>query len=145
MTNHHQNLQEPVIQSVIYMYIYIYRERERERCFWHHILAISRDVCRNGSQMFIEIYRVGDNRRTVNTSATPHICDQLGTENTCKTLFCLFIVMIWVLVCNNMYRYQHHFGLLYRNPTILRDGFDVASKWVNTGEFLFLLKYNDRE
>ena len=31
-----------------------------------------------------------------------------------------------------MYRYQHHFGLLYRNPprnpTILRgDGFDVAS------------------
>ena len=24
--------------------------------------------------------------------------------------------MIWVFVCNNMYRYQHHFGLLYRNP-----------------------------
>ena len=57
-----------------------------------------------------------------------------------------------------MYRYQHHFGLLYRNPprnpTILRgDGFDVASTEMgqqngdqqNTGEFLFLLKYNDRE
>ena len=74
--------------------IYIYREREsgrgrgRERCFWHHILAISPDVCRNGSHMFIEIYRVGDNRRTINTLTTPHICDQLGTENACKTLFC---------------------------------------------------------
>ena len=48
-----------------------------------------------------------------------------------------------------MYRYQHHFGLLYRNPTILRgDGFDVASTEMgqqNTGEFLFLLKYYDRE
>ena len=52
-----------------------------------------------------------------------------------------------------MYRYQHHFGLLYRNaphnPTILRgDGIDVASTEMgqqNTGEFLFLLKYNDRE
>ena len=52
-----------------------------------------------------------------------------------------------------MYRYQHHFGLLYRNPprnpTILRgDGVDVASTEMgqqNTGEFLFLLKYNDRE
>ena len=55
-----------------------------------------------------------------------------------------------------MYRYQHHFGLLYhnppRNPTILRgdarvDGFDVAGTEMgqqNTGE-LFLLKYNDRE
>ena len=68
---------------------------------------------------FIGIYRVGDNRRTVNTSTTPHICHQLGTENVCKTLLCQFIVMIWVPVCNNMYRYQHHFGLFYWNPTIL--------------------------
>ena len=67
---------------------YIYIERERHICFWHHILAISPAVCQNGSQMFIEIYRVGDNRRTVNTSTTPHIWDQLGTENACKTLFC---------------------------------------------------------
>ena len=28
-------------------------------------------------------YRMGDNRRTVNTSTTPYISDQSGTENTC--------------------------------------------------------------
>ena len=99
----------------------IYREREKERerhmsSFWHHILAISPAVCRNGSQWFIEIYRMGDNRKTVNTSTTPHIC---GTENARKTMLCEFIVMIWVLVSNKSYRYQHSFGLFYRNPTIL--------------------------
>ena len=62
---------------------------------------------------------VGDNRGTVKTSTTPHISDQLGTENACKTLLCWVIVMIRVLVCNNMYRYKHHFGSFYRNPTIL--------------------------
>ena len=38
---------------------------------WHHILAISPKK--------IEIYRVGDNRGTVNTSASPHISDQFNT------------------------------------------------------------------
>ena len=36
----------------------------------------------------IEIYRVGDIRRTVKTSTTPHISDQSGTEKACKTLSC---------------------------------------------------------
>ena len=72
------------LSRVIYICIY----RERHICFWDHILAISPIVCRNGSQIFIELYRVGDNRRTVKTSTTPHICDQLGTEDACKTLFC---------------------------------------------------------
>ena len=36
----------------------------------------------------LPIYWVGDNRRNVNTSMTPHISDQLGTENSCKTLLC---------------------------------------------------------
>ena len=62
---------------------------------------------------------VGDNRGTVKTSTTPHISDQLGTENACKTLLCWVIVMIRVLVCNNMYRYKHHFGSFYHNLTIL--------------------------
>ena len=62
---------------------------------------------------------VGDNRGTVKTSTTPHISDQLGTENACKTLLCWVIVMIRVLVCNNMYRYKHNFGSFYHNPTIL--------------------------
>ena len=42
----------------------------------HHILAIS-------PAEKIEIYWVGDNRGTVNTPTSPHISDQLGTENTC--------------------------------------------------------------
>ena len=90
---------------------------------WHHILAISPAV---------KIYRVGDNRRSVNTSTTPKISDQLGTENACKTLLCWFIVMIQVLVCNDMYQYQHHFGSLYHNPRRFRF---IASKGVNTGYF----------
>ena len=40
---------------------------------WHHILV--------SPPLYIEIYRVGDNRSTVNTSTTLHISDQLGTEN----------------------------------------------------------------
>ena len=40
---------------------------------WYHILTISPAV-------YIEIYQVGDNRRTVNMSTTAHISDQLGTK-----------------------------------------------------------------
>ena len=76
---------------------------------WHHILAISPAVH----------IRVGDNIGTVNTSTTRYISDQLGTRNACKILLRWFIVMIWVPVCNNMYRYERHFGFFYRNPTIL--------------------------
>ena len=36
-----------------------------------------------------------------------------------------------VLVCNNMYRYERHFGSFCRNPTILKMVL-IASKWVNT-------------
>ena len=58
---------------------------------------------------------MGDNKRTVNTSTTPHISNQLGTENVCETLLCWFIIMIWALVCDNMYRYGRHFGSFCRN------------------------------
>ena len=84
---------------------------------------------------------VGDNRGTVKTSTTPHISDQLGTESACKTLLCWVIVMIRVLVCNNMYRYKHHFGSFYHNLTILEavSIHCIASKQVNgsTREILF--------
>ena len=56
---------------------------------WHHILTISPTV-----------YWVGKNRRTVKTLTTPHISDQSGTENACKTLLCWLFIMIWLLVCN---------------------------------------------
>ena len=42
----------------------------------HHILAyIDRNL------------PVGDNGGPVNTSTTPHISDQLGTENACKNCY----------------------------------------------------------
>ena len=56
---------------------------------WHHILTISSAV-----------YWVGNDRRTVKTLTTPHISDQSGTENACKTLLCWLFIMIWLLVCN---------------------------------------------
>ena len=87
------------------IYVYTYRDSS-----WHHILKISHAVHRN--------LPVGDNRTTVNTSTALHISDQSGTENACKTLLCWFIVMLWVLVCNNMYRYERHFGSIYHNTTM---------------------------
>ena len=49
---------------------------------------------------------MGYNRRTVNASTTPHICHQLGTKHARETLLCWFIVMIWVLVWDDIYRYE---------------------------------------
>ena len=50
-----------------------------------------------------------------------------GQKNSCtKILLCWFIVMIWVLVCNNMYQYECHFGFFYRNPTILEQQKDAS-------------------
>ena len=43
---------------------------------------------------------MGNNRRTVKTPTTPHISDQSGTENACKTLLCWLFIIIWLLVCN---------------------------------------------
>ena len=90
----------------IYMYIiYIYIYIALYRVFG---IIYSRSL-----PMFIEIYCVGDNR-TVYTSTSPLISEQLGIENVCETLLCWFIVMLWILVCNNMYQYERHFGSCYR-------------------------------
>ena len=107
-------------------YIYIYNIYTNMSSSWHHILAISPAV---------EIHRLGDNRRTVNTSTTPHISDQLGTENACKTLLCWFIVMIRILVCNFMNQYQHRFWSFYHNPR--RFGFDSLPVNESTRDFFF--------
>ena len=100
-----------------YLYVYEYMSSS-----WHHISAISPAV-------HIKIYRVGDNRGTVNTSTTRHISDQLGTKHACKILLRWFLVM-WVLVSNNMYRYQSHFGFFLSQSNNFTYG-----KWVNTGNF----------
>ena len=75
------------------IYIYIWRERERER---------ERETDRQ--REFLTSYirdpshclakftgcRMGDNRRTVNTSTSPHISDQLGTENVRETVMLIY-------------------------------------------------------
>ena len=66
--------------------------------------------------LYIKIYRVGDNRRTVNTSMSPHISEQLGTETWVEHCY---VDLSWVLVCNNIYRYERHFGSLYRYCWVL--------------------------
>ena len=41
--------------------------------------------------------------------------------------------MVWVLVCNDMYRYERHFRSYYRKPTILATvSIPAASQRVNT-------------
>ena len=110
----------------IYIYIWIYI------CVWVCVEYLASHFC----AISPEIYRVGDNRRTVNTSTTPYISDQSGTENACKTQLGRFIVMIWVLACNNMYRYERHLGYFYDNPTILETVSILASKYVNGPFFI---------
>ena len=63
--------------------------------------VIYRDMCRvicitfqRSFPLYIEIYRMGKNKRTVNTSTTPHISDQSGTEKAFKTPLCWFIIII---------------------------------------------------
>ena len=107
-------------RSYIYIYI-IYMSSS-----WHRILMTS-----------LEIYMVGDNRRTVKTSTTPHISGQLGTKKSCKILLCWFIVMIWVLVCHNMYRYERHFGFFLSQSNNL-ETVSVVSKWVDTENRFYL-------
>ena len=94
----------------LYIHIYIYISSA-----WHHIFAI---IPPPPPPIFIEIYRVGNNRRTVNTSKILHISDQLGTENVWETL-CWFSVMLRVLVCKNMNRYERHFGSFHRYSSLL--------------------------
>ena len=81
----------------IYMYISSY------------CIIFSRSVLR-----YLVIHRVGDNGRTVNTWIRRRLRTFLiswgqKTRVNCLTLLCWFVVMIWVLVCKNMYRYERYF------------------------------------
>ena len=87
--------------------------------YWHHTF----------SDLPLEIHRVADDRRTVNTS-TVHTF-QLGAENAWQILLCWFIVMIWDPVWNNVHWNECHFGSIYHDPTILKT-VSIASQWVNT-------------
>ena len=84
--------------SLLSLSLYIYIELS------HNIFAIGPAVPRNSPGG-----RYWKNCLYLNTLTSPHISDQLGTENACLTLLCWFVVMIWVLVCKNMYRYERYF------------------------------------
>ena len=64
-----------IIERVISIYVYRHISRS-----WFHIFLATSPAC---VQVYGEIYRVGDNRGTVNTSMSLHISDQLGAENAC--------------------------------------------------------------
>ena len=40
-------------------------------------------------------------------------------QKTCEKQLCWFIVVLWVLVCKNMYRYERHFGSFHRYSSLL--------------------------
>ena len=117
-----------------------------ERVTLHICIEFFCIIFQRSLPLCVEIFWVGDNRRTVNTSKGPRISDQLGTENACLTLLCWFIVMIWVSVCNDVYRYQYerHLGSF----TIIQQfkiKFQLSVYGVNTDPTdNFLLKYNDK-
>ena len=70
-----------IICSVAYRYVNLHPYRglyQYKWSYWHHTFS-------NPSHC-MEIHRVGDSRRTVNTSDSPHIPDQLGAENACQML-----------------------------------------------------------
>ena len=54
-----------------------------------------------------------------------------ASYNACWILLCWFIMIIWVLACNNTYRHDRHFVSVYCNSTILETDL-IASKWFNT-------------
>ena len=60
-----------------------------------------------------------------------------GRKMRVKHCYADFVVMIWVLVCNNMYRYERHCGSFYYDQTI-SETVSVVSKWANTENLFFI-------
>ena len=56
--------------------------------------------------LFIEIYRVGDNRRTVNTSTSPHISDQVGDRKRARNGYVDLSLCYEFWFAKNMYRFD---------------------------------------
>ena len=73
-----------IIERVFYIYIYIHTLYRYIYRVLGSIYSLSLPL------LFIEIYRVGDNRRTVNKSTSPYISDQLGTENVPETVMLIY-------------------------------------------------------
>ena len=55
----------------------------RDTCVSLARMYFSQFVAISCLAIFVEIYRVGDNTRTVNMSTGPQISEQLGTESAC--------------------------------------------------------------
>ena len=114
----------------IYIYIYIHTCTYTHTYIYifvdflvSHLSDLSRCISKFTEWAIIEELSIRRQPRTFLISC--------GQKNACITLLCWSIVMIWVLVCNNMYQCERHFGFFYRNSTILE------TVWVNT-ENLFI-------
>ena len=99
---------------IIYLYIALYR-----------VLGI---IYTRPLPLYIEIYREGYNKLSIRRRVRSFM-NRWG-QKTCETLLCWFILMLWVLVCINMYRYERHFGYFYRYSCFrLRNHLPCLPNW----------------
>ena len=80
---------------------------------WHHIFAIPPAVQRNLPGARWAIIKELSICRRVRTFLIS------WGQKTCEKWLCWFIVVLWVLVCKNMYRYERHFGSFHRYSPLL--------------------------
>ena len=96
-------------EGVLYIYIYISISSS-----WHHIFAIPPAVYLNLGKFtrwaIIEELSIRRRLRTFLIS---------WGQKTCEKQLCWFIIVLWVLVCKNMYRYERHFGSFHRYSSLL--------------------------
>ena len=106
-----------------YLYVYIYINKVYVEFLASHFRDLSCCISKFTGWAIIEELSICRWPRTFRIS--------WGQKNACKILLCWFIVMVWVMGCNDMYRYERHFGFFYRNRTIL-ETVSNASQCVNT-------------
>ena len=83
---------------------------------WHHIFAVPppptvyRNLGKFTGWAIIEELSI---RRRVHTFLIS------WGQKTCEKQLCWFIVVLWVLVCKNMYQYERHFGSFHQYSSLL--------------------------
>ena len=132
------------IESInIYQYIYIYIYSFISS-FWHNIFAIppaeNNGISKSTGWAIIEEMSI---RRRVRTFLVSW--GQTTRVKNCYVDLSSSYHWLWVLVSNNIYRYERNLGSFYRNPPILETV--SIGRMCQHGllwESFFLLKYNNR-
>ena len=96
-----------IIERVLYIYMYIY-------IYIEFLAAYIRDPSRCCLSKFIAwaIIEELSIRRRVQAFLIS------WGQKTCEKQLFWFIVVLWVLVCKNMYRYERHFGSFHRYSSL---------------------------